>query len=220
MNTITIKRFGILAAGGVIGGLIGYFLAEVIIDQLTKSEELENEDTDQEQPMFRKSEGGELRVGKSEKPKEKIDYTKYATEKGDLSKLVEPYKESKQNNIRIISLDEYDSDPSPAKEQIAYYEGDTTFCNENEEIISNPEDYFGPNIHLHFGEDSEDADIVYVKNENNGVSYEITQIHAKYHVVVLGMPDEEPKTTKAKRRKTKKVNTLENEESIENEGED
>ncbi len=214
MNTITIKRFGIITVGGLAGGLIGYFLANLIIEQLTKpQEEFENEEEDA---------NIELKVGAPKRVKEiKTDYTKYA-EKEDLSKLVEPYKnKSKQDNIRIISIDEYDSNRTANREPITYYAGDTTFCDANEEIIPNPEDFFGPNIHLHFGEESDDPDIVYVRNENNGVSYEITQVHGKYHVIVLGMPDEEPKVTKAKRRRTsKKAENIEDEESIENEGED
>ncbi len=209
MNTITIKRFGIIAVGGLAGGLVGYFLASLIIKQLTKpQEEFENEE---------ENANIELKVGPPKTVKDiKRDYTKYA-EKGDLSELVQPYK-SKQDNIRIISIDEYDSNRTVNRELIAYYAGDTTFCDANEEIIPNPEDFFGPNIHLHFGEESNDPDIVYVRNENNGVSYEITQVHGKYHVIVLGMPDEEPKVTKAKRRRTSKKEEIE--ESIENEGED
>lgn len=218
MNTITIKRLGIIAVGGLAGGLVGYFLANLVIKQLTElkeefEEEEENTDT-------------KLKIGKPETVKEiKTDYTKYG-EKGDLSELVKPYQsknnkaKSRQDNIRIISLDEFDS-IRIGKEPITYYAGDTTFCNANEEIIPNPEDFFGPNIHLHFGEESEDPDIVYVKNENNGVNYEITQIHGKYHVIVLGMPEEESKPTKAKRRRSsKKENLREDEESIENEGEE
>lgn len=214
MNTVTIKRFGIIAAGGLAGGLLGYFLADLIIKQLTKPQE---EFEEEEMPNI------ELKIGTPKVVREiKTDYTKFA-EKGDLSELVKPYKpDSKQDNIRIISIDEYDSNRTASREPIAYYAGDTTFANANEEIIPNPEDFFGPNIHLHFGEESDDPDIVYVRNENNGVSYELTQIHGKYHVIVLGMPDEEPKTTKAKRRRSsKKAEALENEEeSIENEGED
>lgn len=217
MNTTMIKHFGIIALGGVAGGLVGYFLAELIINQMTKEEkEFEKEE---------EKTNVEIKVGKSSEIVSKKDYTKYAT-KGDLSELADAYKSKnnskpKQDNIRIISIDEFDSNKVVAREPISYYEGDTTFCNANEEIIPNPEDFFGPNIHLHFGEESDDPDIVYVKNENNGVSYEITRFHGKYHVIVLGMPDEEPKVTKAKRRRTsKKADLVEDEESTENEGED
>lgn len=213
MNTSLIKRLSIIVLGGIAGGAVGYLLAKFVIDQLLE-----------QQKEFEWEEKNKIKVGKpgSVKQVNKIDYTKFG-EKGTLSELVKPYTEpevkSEHNNIRVISLEEYQSNRTNI-EEISYYAGDTTFCNMNEEIIPNPEDFFGPNVHLRFGEESEDPDIVYVRNENNGVSYEITQLPGKYSVIVLGLPDEEKKVTKARRRKTTKAKSLEDEESIENEGED
>jgi peptidoglycan hydrolase-like protein with peptidoglycan-binding domain len=217
MNTIIIKRFAIISLGGIAGGIAGYFLADLIINKIL---EAEKEFKDEEDINV------EVKVGAASKDaggKVKIDYTKYA-EKGDLSELVKTYTKgavkSKLDNIRIISLDEYDSNQTN-KEAISYYAGDTTFCGPNEEIIPNPEEFFGPNVHLHFGEGSEDPDIVYILNENNGTSYEITQFQGKYSVIILGMPDEESKETKGKRRRnTKKVKIVEDEENIDDEGEE
>lgn len=215
MNADMIKRFGLIALGGIAGGFAGYFLASLVIDQLMKpQEEFEEEEEN--------TANTELRVGtapESVKEVTKRDYTKFA--KSSLADLVKPYTvgeaRSKQDNIRIISLDEYDT-LLTNKELISYYEGDTTFCDSNEENIPNPEDFFGPNVHLHFGEDSGDPDIVYVRNENNGTSYEITRYKGKYSVIVMGMADEEPKGTKAKRRKSTK--TVKETSEEENEGDE
>jgi len=223
MNTKMLKPLGLIVLGGIAGGLAGYFLASLIIDQVLESqkefeEEEENINID-------------IKVGlppeNFKKGVRKIDYTKF-TEKGALEDLVRPYTEppakerSKQDNIRIISLEEYDSNRALNREPISYYEGDTTFCDANEDIIPNPEDFFGPNVHLHFGEQSEDPDIVYVRNENNGVSYEITRYKGKYSVIISGMPDEEPKIKPKRKRTTKikKEEAFESEESIDDEGED
>jgi hypothetical protein len=222
MDTNMIKPVGLIVAGGVVGGVIGYFLGGLIVDQLRKRAK---EDEEAERSLS------------SEEPKHgvvtvrevtKQDYTKFA--KGELSELVKPYtssidEESKKANakpekIMIISLDAFESDRGFNKEPIAYYEDDTTFANTQEEIIDDPVSIFGPNVHLHFGEESDDPDIVYVRNENNGVDYEITRVHNSYSIVVMGMPPEPPKETKAKRRRNVRKVTAHDDEDNEDESED
>lgn len=225
MNIYTIRSMGLVATGGVLGGLIGYFLGGLIVDQLEKrAEELEWAEEDEEEGVPPRS-SGEPEIGvinSTAEVKRTKDYTKYA--KGELTDLVKPYTSSiveegaktnaKPNLITIISLEDYESDRSHNKEPIAYYEGDTTFADAQEDIIDDPVSIFGPNIHLHFGEESDDPDIVYVRNENNGVDYEITRVHNSYSVIVMGMPEEPPKETKAKRRKSvRKVDAHDDEEN-------
>lgn len=218
MNT-KIKALGIIALGGIVGGVTSYFLATLVIDQILKSQE-EFEWDEEEENTYK-----EVEVGKAEnvkKSNKKTDYTRFS-EKGPLEELVKPYTNSsgsKQDSISIISLEEYENDRTFNIEEISYYSGDTTFCNMNEEPIPNPEDFFGPNPHLHFGDKSNDPDIVYIRNKKNGVNYEITQLPGKYSVTVLGMPDEEPKETKAKRRKTTKKEEPFEKEEADNEGDD
>ncbi len=229
MDGNMIKRIGLIAAGGVVGGVIGYFLGGLIVDQLEKRA--------QELQWVKKDEEAEGKLTITEVENGKIvsqrvvtktkDYTKFA--KGDLTELVKPYTSSiveegekeiaKSDRIMIISMDDYDSDRSHNKEPIGYYEGDTTFANAAEEIIDDPVSIFGPNIHLHFGEESQDPDIVYVRNENNGVDYEITRIHNSYSVVVMGIPEEKPKESKGKRKRVRKVTAHDNEDN-EDESED
>jgi len=223
MDTNMIKRVGLIAAGGVVGGIIGYFLGGLIIDQLEKR--MEESEGYEEEEGLRPSPEREIGVITSTaRIREPKDYTKYAKEKGDLSELVKPYissidEESKKSNakpekIMIITLDDFESNRSHNKEVIAYYEDDTTFANAQEDVIDDPVSIFGPNIHLHFGEESEDPDIVYLRNENNGVDYEITRIRNSYSVVVMGMPAEPPKETKAKRRKSvRKVSANEDDDN-------
>jgi len=220
MDTNMIKRLGLIAAGGVAGGIIGYFLGGLIIDQIVKRVSEIDETFEDFGDRQEESEHGVVTV----KEVRYKDYTKYAKEKGDLSELVKPYvssidEESKKSNakpekIMIISRDDFESNRSHNKEPISYYEDDTTFGNVQEDVIDDPVSIFGPNIHLHFGEESEDPDIVYVRNENNGVDYEITRIHNSYSVVVMGMPPDQPKETKAKRRKSvRKVSAHEDEDN-------
>lgn len=210
MNGNIVKTIGLLGIGGVVGGVVGLFLANLIIEELYRkqldmileedTEEVEEEEEEGPQPS-----------------KKALDYTKYA--KAELSDLVKPYTssivegakkevgETKSDRIMIISYDEYQGDRSHNKEPITYYENDTTFANANEDIIDSPTSIFGPNIHLHFGEGNDDPDIVYVRNENNGVDYEIARVHNSYSVIVMGMPEEPPKEKAKRRKNVRKVDT-------------
>jgi hypothetical protein len=223
---IVIRRLGLIAAGGLAGGVIGYFLGGLIVNQLEKrNEELEEDAWLKEVYEGKADSGGptEVQVAKQK------DYTKYA--KGELAELVKPYTSSiseepnkkrniKADKIRIITAEEYERNRATAKEPIAYYEEDTTFADAQEEIIDDPNRLFGANIHLHFGEESDDPDIVYVRNENTGVDYEITRVHNSYSIFVMGMSEgTAKKETKAKtRRKGKKV-TADDDEDTEDERE-
>jgi hypothetical protein len=226
-NLIFLKRFGPpVVIGAIVGGIAGYFLGELIVKQLEKAAQKSEEEDDWQKESW---------LEEDEKTVEeiaKIDYTKYTKPKGNLEELVKPYTSSidekltkkgkskvqdKANNIMIISLEEYEGNRAMNKEPISYYVDDATFADINEDIIPNPNDLFPVNIHLHFGQQSEDPDIVYVRNENNGCDYEITQIHGSYSVIVAGFPAEAPKDTKAKRRRTTKKVSANDEEENEDE---
>lgn len=218
MNGNTIRNTSLIALGGMLGGMIGYILGELIIEKLIEKDLekfLENPYGDQEE---------EEEEVKPEPEKRLKDYTKYAKE--ELSELVKPYttsiaEEPKKltEKIMIISFDDYSEDRSHNKEPITYYENDTTFADAQEDIIDDPNSLFGPNIHLHFGEESEDPDMVFVRNENTGVDYEISRIHNSYSVIVMGMPEEPPKEKAKKRKNVRKVDTHDDDEFEDEEAE-
>ena len=229
MDTNMIKRISLITAGGILGGIVGYFLGGLIVNQLIRrSEELEWKKEDETlHGHVSIREIGEEEVQTLIKDHKALDYTKFA--KGELTELVKPYTSSiaeeskksdaKSDKIMIINSEEYENNRSHNKEPITYYENDTTFANLQEDIIDDPVSIFGPNIHLHFGEESEDPDIVYVRNENNGVDYEISRVHNSYSVIVMGMPEEAPKETKAKRRRNVRKVTAHDDEDKEDESE-
>jgi len=227
MDGNMIKRVGLLLLGGTAGGILGYFLAEKIIEKLYNRQFLlEDEELDLVLKGLVPPKDSED-IKPLSKDTKKQDYTKFA--KKDLAELAKPYTSSideemmkenkvsmeKENKIYVIGAEEYESNRSFNKEPITYYEDDTTFSDLNEGIIDDPVRLFGPNVHLHFGEENEDPDIVCVRNENTGVDYEISRVHNSYSVLVMGMPAEEPKPKR--RRNTKKVSAHDNDEDDETE---
>jgi hypothetical protein len=88
----------------------------------------------------------------------------------------------------IISVEEYNEGCKQYdKLTISYYEEDDTLADEGEEIIENPEEIVGEDTLERFGEDSDDPDIVYVRNEKLQIDYEIILMHKSYSETVLGM---------------------------------
>jgi len=213
MNAVMFKRFGLLVLGAVAGGIAGYFLAELIIDFLNDQardemvEEILAEEERREQSSSSEPQLKEETSLKLPDPRKAIhgqrparNYTDYSKkEKGDLGELVAPYVANQK--IGIISLHEWTENTHFDKETITYYEDDTTYCDVGDEIISDPNGMFGPNAHLHFGEGSEDPDIVYIRNEKVDTDYEISRVHNAFSVVVLGMPPGEKKLPKSAHRR-------------------
>lgn len=200
------NKFLYIGIGIAVGGVSGYLLAELIAYKISEEQWLEEEDFDTD-PQFTNldfvSETGEVLKRKMERG-EMVDYNKFS--KQSLETLVEPYVESVEP--QIISLEEWVNFSEEDYERcvVTYYEADTTFANQNEEIIKAPQELFGvPNIHLHFGEKSEDSDIVYVVNPNVESVFEVVRIHESYKVQVLGEEPSKKKRGPGRPRKEKPV---------------
>lgn len=92
-----------------------------------------------------------------------------------------------------ISKDEYfDYSNEFDKLTITYYEGDDTLTDDKEQVIRNLEEVVGRDNLSKFGQDSEDKNITYVRNEKLRTDYEIILDTSSYTSVVLGIPDETP----------------------------
>jgi hypothetical protein len=233
MNATLIKRVGLLTLGGILGGVGGYFLGKFLVhkyelyiqdkeiwrhfdnmDILEKMKEDQVAGITEDTQDLPKPQPGKAIHGKRE-PRVR-NYTDYSKkEKGDLDVLVAPYVSN--SKIGIISLKENTEDLQFNKELITFYEGDMTFCTDEDEIIDDPNGLFGANIHLHFGEGSDDPDVVYVRNEKTGTDYEITRNRGKYSVFVLGMPEEDPKPSKSNRKRHNRKADSKNDDDIDDE---
>lgn len=193
----TLQKTSWLILGAVSGGILGYMIAEVVVDRITYGP---------------KPKGG--RAVTEDDNIEMIDYDKLNAEfegtkkipygsKPSLDELTRDYRP--QDAIRIVDWHDRMGEDT---ETIHYYEKDQTFAYESGDMIDNPNGLFVPNIHLHFGEGSPDKDIVYVQNDDLDLVYEIIRMDEYYKVAILGEPDPDavevkPPPVKRKRRAAK-----------------
>lgn len=92
-------------------------------------------------------------------------------------------------NPYVISMYQYDNEKSDYdKICISYYNDDATLADENDQIVDDIFLLIGKCLE-HFGEKSEDPDVVYVRNDNLGIDYEVVAKHTSYKSAVLGEED-------------------------------
>lgn len=82
----------------------------------------------------------------------------------------------------IITIDQFNNEMEHYdKATIHYYSLDDILTDENEDVIENYNNIIGDEALSCFGMDSEDPDIVYVRNERFGTDYEIIRVEKKYY---------------------------------------
>jgi hypothetical protein len=175
MITFTGKKIAALIIAALVGGLSGYFGSGLIVDKLEKKKE-EEEHKGDFIPFI---------PSKEEKPK--------------LDELASKYK--KDPDTLIISWDQFEA--AMNDHQTLYYFEDGVYADENSEQIDHPQTLIGANAHLHFGEESADPDVVYIRNSRLEIDYEIIREKGTYKKEVLGI-EEKPKG-KPKEKAVKKT---------------
>lgn len=212
-------------AGGAIGAVIGYLVADWLAYQLDEAafqaeldateEELESMVAEINERMqdgvISKEEAREQLVGGMDQELYEFDedgnvpQTNYAgivtmDETVENAALARPYQA--ESAPYIMDIDEWAESKKPFdRHTIMYYVEDNTYCDESEEIIDDINARIVPNAHLHFGEGSDDEDIVYICNPQRGEMFEIIQMHASYDVEVNGnVPDDSPKAGSGRKR--------------------
>ncbi len=197
------NKFRYLLAGSIAGGILGYLIADFIAYKMDeagyaaaykKYPEREGEEPvgGMDTELYNFKDDGTIGT----------DYAKRVTpeDKATLEELTRPYQDEKEPFI--IPFNEWDDSISSfVQKTILYYEHDNIFCDDQEVPIEDPVNMFGPNVHLHFGEDSDDPDAVYVSNPGRSEMYEILKMKASYKADVLGEVDaDSPKEDSPKKR--------------------
>jgi len=72
-----------------------------------------------------------------------------------------------------------------------YYEDDGVIAEENEEVLVDADNIIGTEFVEHFGDDTGDPEITYVRNDKIQVDYEIIRLSKSYAKTVLGYDDED-----------------------------
>lgn len=180
MKEITKNNLVYGVVGGVIGGIVSYLIIEAILYKIQEEHGPYNDGID----MSVAWEGPET-----------LDYSAL-TRKPDISELVKPYNKPKGPTIvseHAVLGNQWVDDEKRDYDMhyINYYVKDQIFVDSSDTIIDDPNTKFGPNIHLHFGEQAGDPDLVYVLVEEDGIIYEIIQIHDSYNNFISKPPEKE-----------------------------
>jgi len=175
-------------AGGVCGGIAGYLLVELVVDWAVWEEGAEKE---------------EAVVLPDDETAIALDTTKLplsALVRGYISEetnLVDEPDDPDEQPIRIVSTTYAENSPFK-KVECYYYNLDGVFVTNTDDVITEPRRIFGPNIHLHFGEEADDINKVFVENREDETIYSIFRLNAAYKDV---KEDTRPKTKRNNRRR-------------------
>lgn len=93
----------------------------------------------------------------------------------------------------ILTLQEFnDGDPEYDQNTLTYYEGDNVLADERDQPINNGiETIVGGEGNLRFGHWSEDANVLYIRNDELQIDFEIVRSFGKFAVEVLGFGSED-----------------------------
>ena len=189
------RKLVLLIFAAVIGGGLGYFGSTLVLDRIKK------EDEEPEVGPLEKYERGPLGEEMAALISKRENYSeKFQKEKGDLEALAAKYKPLAQTSI----IDETEVDKDNCQTLMYYDCG--KIADESGEIVEHPNTMLGANAHLHFGEQSEDPDIVYIRNSVLKLDFELVHVHSTYNKEVLGLDEKLPK------QKTKRVKKVEESE--------
>lgn len=103
---------------------------------------------------------------------------------------IEPY---------VVSRDSYENEYlSFKKESLVYFVEDDVLCDDHDDIVENREKFIGTEALNSFGENSDDEDIVYVRNFAKSMDFEIVREHQSYKENVLGIKEDTPEYKEAR----------------------
>lgn len=192
-----------LLVGGVVGGILGWLITDYLLYKRDEAKYNIFSDEDAETEELVGGMDKELYEFDENADPRKTDYGGIVVieEKKTLEELTRPYQE--ESSPYILTAEEWGDMGlnSFERKTILYYEMDSIYCTDQEELVDDPENLFLPNAHLHFGEQSDDPDIVYVCNPGRSEMYEILRMRASYQIEVLGeVPVEPPKEGTSKKR--------------------
>lgn len=134
--------------------------------------------------------------------------------------ILPPYvrEEKPSDKIEIIPSDEFfDGDGNFEKITIVYYEADETLADERDTVIPNIKDVIGLEAIKSFGKDSDDPNVVYVRNHKSSCDFEVVRNPGSYEEIILGFVEEDAK--KRNRKAAAKPKAVVRPKSVKEDGE-
>jgi hypothetical protein len=93
----------------------------------------------------------------------------------------------------IIHQDEFATNESGYPQvTYVYYAGDNILAGEDERVITNPVDLIGPGMFSRFGHGTDDYNMLYIRNPELQMEFELCRSPGSYEEEVLGLAAEEP----------------------------
>lgn len=220
-----------LALGAACGGIMGYLIADYIAVQLYNQqfeetpEELAEKilkkilpDDDDDVVILK----DEKKDSKEEDKRKRVDYSQYT--KPSIETLVEQYEDEVEagpepplHDRGILTLQDWENSEND-KVTYLFYAEDSVFVDEKHDVIVDHVDVLGPNMHLHFGEHSEDPDVVYVRTETKDV--EVLRLHDRYSPQTSEEPEEPPVKPKPKPKRMRRAAKPKSAPEVEDEEDD
>lgn len=122
----------------------------------------------------------------------------------DYEKALEERLENAGERPYVISHVEFmENDLGHEQEVVTYFEGDDILCDEKDESLE-PRYTVGDDFAGQFGYGSIDNNVVYMRNENLGIDYEITRSRGKYTREVLGVMEDDELQHSDRRHKARR----------------
>ena len=234
MNGTIVKKFAPYVIGAILGGGLGYILADHFATKaerlMKKYHEMDENVPGEEIPEEKKAPVEEwipedfTKISPKTKTKGKskrkpTDYTKFAV--GDNKKSIEEEVKARIGDteaagIYPINLAQWaDTVPAHEKVGLTYYEEDDTLMYDvNEIIVDNPDKLVGDFAEKFGTFKDEDPDMVYIRNLKTKTDYEIVRVKNSYQQAILGVkPEEKEKENgrgvpkKPARRRTRRIDS-------------
>jgi hypothetical protein len=187
------------SAGIIIGGVGAYFVTNKLAKDKFEAElQAEIDDVKEYYKLLRKEgqySSPETVAPKSQKEtyKEIMDNYIYG-EPVESTTYVEVTEEEEvidKSKPYVISLKSYMEDREDMDKQcVTYFEGDDVLCDDRETVIPDIETTIGNDACTKFGQDSEDENVVYVRNEQINTDFEVVRDPRSFSEVVLGFREE------------------------------
>lgn len=176
-----------------------------VMEQKPEPEEIAAEVEEEEEPdenvrrLLEKYQGGDETVAelvKEMKPRRELEVE--VVEKNIFAVETDgfDYEEELKNRSPlvpyVISRAEFEeAEPGHDIMTCTWYDGDSTLCDERDQMIDDVEGTVGEANLARFGAGSDDPNIVYIRNEKRGLDIEVVLSHESYAAAVMGFNDDD-----------------------------